>query len=265
MKSRKSPRRRSYSRFLQNVKPANTTNTTVTSVKHTQPHTTKQIYLKPPDTPKRNDIKIIRRPTTKKSKNRFTRKSRGKLSSDKDINNIEKQIALISNNKSVSSNTSRKNPEEPSKASEPVVTTTKPVVTTKAAKPDLTAKAKPVVTTKAAKSDAIAKTTNIVSKDSSKVHSSSRKHRSTLRKKQRGKRHHKQTNGRSVSIRKKRVKPEDIERIETKILSIRNKSSKDIREELSKEGIQVSGKSNRLLKDIYFYSKVCNINIKHEA
>ena len=60
-------------------------------------------------------------------------------------------------------------------------------------------------------------------------------------------------------------KPEHVEQIERKIMSIRNKSSKDIRSELSKEGIQVSGKSNRLLKDIYFYSKVCNINIRHEA
>ena len=38
----------------------------------------------------------------------------------------------------------------------------------------------------------------------------------------------------------------------------------DIKKELERQGIKVSGKSNRLLKDIYLYSKVCNINIKHE-
>ena len=34
--------------------------------------------------------------------------------------------------------------------------------------------------------------------------------------------------------------------------------------ELEKRGIKVSGKSNRLLKDIYLYSKVSGINIQHE-
>ena len=55
-----------------------------------------------------------------------------------------------------------------------------------------------------------------------------------------------------------------MKRVEQKINSIRNKKSSEIKKELEKEGIKVSGKSNRLLKDIYFYSKVCNINIKHE-
>ena len=55
-----------------------------------------------------------------------------------------------------------------------------------------------------------------------------------------------------------------MKRVEQKINSIRNKKSSVIKKELEKEGIKVSGKSNRLLKDIYFYSKVCNINIKHE-
>ena len=36
------------------------------------------------------------------------------------------------------------------------------------------------------------------------------------------------------------------------------------KKELEKQGVKVSGKSDRLLKDIYLYSKVCNINIKHE-
>jgi hypothetical protein len=72
-------------------------------------------------------------------------------------------------------------------------------------------------------------------------------------------------NVRKISIRKhKKVSEGDIKKVEQKINSIRNKKSSEIKKELEKEGIKVSGKSNRLLKDIYFYSKVCNINIKHE-
>ena len=72
-------------------------------------------------------------------------------------------------------------------------------------------------------------------------------------------------NVRKFSIKKhKKVSENDMKRVEQKINSIRNKKSSEIKKELEKEGIKVSGKSNRLLKDIYFYSKVCNINIKHE-
>ena len=72
-------------------------------------------------------------------------------------------------------------------------------------------------------------------------------------------------NVRKFSIKKhKKVSGNDMKRVEQKINSIRNKKSSEIKKELEKEGIKVSGKSNRLLKDIYFYSKVCNINIKHE-
>jgi hypothetical protein len=67
-----------------------------------------------------------------------------------------------------------------------------------------------------------------------------------------------------VRIKNKAVTKEDIKEIEEKIAAIRAKKPKDIKEDLAKEGIKVSGKSSRLLKDIYFYSKVCNINITHE-
>ena len=88
------------------------------------------------------------------------------------------------------------------------------------------------------------------------------KHRSTQRQ---DNRHQKDVRKhRNVSVKKRQIKPEDVARIEKKIQSIRNKKSEDIRSELAKNGIKVSGKSNRLLKDIYFYSKVCNINIKHD-
>ena len=71
--------------------------------------------------------------------------------------------------------------------------------------------------------------------------------------------------GRHISIKKKPVSPDELRRIEQKIKSVRTKKIKDIKSALHQDGIQVSGKSDRLLKDIYFYSKVCNIQITHEA
>ena len=50
-----------------------------------------------------------------------------------------------------------------------------------------------------------------------------------------------------------------------KMRNIRNTNKEEIKKELEKQGVKVSGKSDRLLKDIYLYSKVCNINITHEA
>jgi len=75
---------------------------------------------------------------------------------------------------------------------------------------------------------------------------------------------HKHKNSRKISIKHKKVTTKDINKVEEKIAFIRNKKTSDIKKELEKEGIKVSGKSNRLLKDIYFYSKICNINIQHE-
>ena len=48
------------------------------------------------------------------------------------------------------------------------------------------------------------------------------------------------------------------------IETIRSKKTSEIKKELETNGIQVTGKSNRLLKDIYLYSKVSGINIQHE-
>ena len=71
--------------------------------------------------------------------------------------------------------------------------------------------------------------------------------------------------GRHISLKKRPVSPDELRRIEQRIQSVRTKKIKDIKSALQKEGIKVSGKSDRLLKDIYFYSKVCNIQITHEA
>tara|TARA_B100000902_G_C27242563_1_gene880824 strand:+ start:100 stop:300 length:201 start_codon:yes stop_codon:yes gene_type:complete len=62
----------------------------------------------------------------------------------------------------------------------------------------------------------------------------------------------------------KRVSKIDVQKVTKKIEEIRKKKASEIKKELEKDGIKVSGKSKRLLKDIYLYSKVCNINIKHE-
>jgi hypothetical protein len=70
---------------------------------------------------------------------------------------------------------------------------------------------------------------------------------------------------RKVSMKKhKKISEKDIHKVQKHIEEIRSKKTEDIKLELEKEGIKVSGKSKRLLKDIYLYSKVCGINIQHE-
>jgi len=70
---------------------------------------------------------------------------------------------------------------------------------------------------------------------------------------------------RKVSMKKsKKITEKDIIRVQKHIEYIRSKKTEEIKTELEKEGIKVSGKSKRLLKDIYLYSKICGINIRHE-
>ncbi len=89
--------------------------------------------------------------------------------------------------------------------------------------------------------------------------------RNNSKKKNSKKKSSKKKNSRKVSLKsQKRASAIDIQKVTKKIEEIRKKKSSEIKEELEKDGIKVSGKSKRLLKDIYLYSKVCNINIKHE-
>jgi hypothetical protein len=67
-----------------------------------------------------------------------------------------------------------------------------------------------------------------------------------------------------ISFKKSSISQKDIHRVENKIKEIRSKKTDEIKKELEDSGIKVSGKSKRLLKDIYLYSKICNINIQHE-
>jgi len=71
--------------------------------------------------------------------------------------------------------------------------------------------------------------------------------------------------GKRISVSKIRnLSKKDVNNIQSKLKSIKGKSTEEIKKELDKEGIQVSGKSPSILKDIYMYSQLCGINIKRE-
>ena len=70
---------------------------------------------------------------------------------------------------------------------------------------------------------------------------------------------------RKISIRNKKLGEKDIKNVSQKMRQIRSTKTDEIKKELEKQGVKVSGKSDRLLKDIYLYSKVCNINIQQEV
>jgi len=69
---------------------------------------------------------------------------------------------------------------------------------------------------------------------------------------------------RNISVKTRVFNEYDVKIVESKIKEIRSRNPSEIKAELENQGVKVSGKSNRLLKDIYLYSKLCNINIKHE-
>ena len=79
------------------------------------------------------------------------------------------------------------------------------------------------------------------------------------------KRHTKRNNSRQVKVSKPTVlTDEHIKRVEKKIQNIRKQKLSDMKKELEKRGVKTTGKSNRLLKDIYLYSKMSKINFQHE-
>jgi len=69
---------------------------------------------------------------------------------------------------------------------------------------------------------------------------------------------------RRVSVKNSTFNDKDYKEIQRKLKEIRNKKSNEIKKELERKGVKVSGKSNKLLRDIYLYSKLSNINITHE-
>jgi len=71
--------------------------------------------------------------------------------------------------------------------------------------------------------------------------------------------------GKRISVSKIRhLSKKDVNNIQSKLKSIKGKSTEEIKKELDKQGIHVSGKSPSILKDIYMYSQLCGINIKRE-
>ena len=70
---------------------------------------------------------------------------------------------------------------------------------------------------------------------------------------------------RKISIQNKKLGEKEIQTVSQKMRQIRSTKTDEIKKELEKQGVKVSGKSDRLSKDIYLYSKVCNINITHEV
>ena len=74
----------------------------------------------------------------------------------------------------------------------------------------------------------------------------------------------KKKGSRRVSIKNRKINKTELEKAESKLQEYSKKKTEDIKKELKDSGIKVSGKSNRLLRDIYLYSKMSNINIQHE-
>ena len=71
--------------------------------------------------------------------------------------------------------------------------------------------------------------------------------------------------GKRISVTKvRKLSNKDVNNIQAKLKDIKNKSTADIKKELDKQGIKVSGKSPEILRDIYMYSQLCGINIKRE-
>ena len=68
----------------------------------------------------------------------------------------------------------------------------------------------------------------------------------------------------NITIQNKKIDEKDIKNVSQKMRIIRNTKTDQIKKELQKQGVKVTGKSDTLLKDIYLYSKICNINIQHE-
>lgn len=78
-------------------------------------------------------------------------------------------------------------------------------------------------------------------------------------------RQHGSNRGKRISVTKTRkYSNKDVSMIQKKIKEIKGKSEKQIKDDLEKQGVKLSGKSPSLMKDIYMYSQLCGINIKRE-
>ena len=92
-----------------------------------------------------------------------------------------------------------------------------------------------------------------------------RRNRSSSKRSLTRRRTHDIKKGKRISVTKiRKLTNKDVNSIQSKLKAIKNKSTEEIKKELNKDGIKVTGKSPEILKDIYMYSKLCGINIKRE-
>lgn len=78
-------------------------------------------------------------------------------------------------------------------------------------------------------------------------------------------RNHSLKKGKRISVTKSRkYSNKEISKIQSKLNEIKKKSNQEIKKELEKQGVTISGKSPGIMKDVYMYSQLCGINIKRE-
>tara|TARA_B100001093_G_scaffold81868_3_gene73281 strand:- start:854 stop:1582 length:729 start_codon:yes stop_codon:yes gene_type:complete len=143
---------------------------------------------------------------------------------------------------------------------------TKPVAEP-VAKPATKDKAKPATKDKAkpATKPATQPVAEPVAKDKVKPVAKPKKSRSHTKRVRRKRGSNRKHLGKRVSVTKTRTySSKDVTTIQKKLQDIRKKTPQQIKQELDKQGIQLTGKSPEILKDIYMYSQLCGINIKRE-
>lgn len=229
-----SPNSRSYKIYLQNGGKNTTAQTNATpnaiinkDKKEAKPEKKIQIKRKDPSKNNESTIKIIRQKENK-SKHKFTRKKPSKI---KDINEIEKKMELNKPKSKIEKIPKKEIVKEIVKEIETKKKDTKPKMEMKPKK-----EMKPKISNK----------------------------RNNKRNSKRSNKRNNKKGSRKISLKHKKITEKEVEKVKNHIKDIRSKKTGDIKKELEKQGIKVSGKSNRLLKDIYLYSKVSGINIQHE-
>lgn len=198
------------------------------------------------------DNKQIQVKSKSRSRSRSNKKKKVII---KDINDIEKRMKILMNNERSNKNVNTSSDNKANKS--------------KNSKTNNSSDPKSEKSNPTTKSTKLSHTSNNIShknhnnksndKTSSKNNLKEDKKRSTKRRNSRNNKRN-----RSIIVKSKQITDKDISTIHKKINQIRGKKPDEIREILKKKGIKVTGKSNRLLKDIYLYSSVCNINITHE-
>ena len=188
-------------------------------------------------------FRILREPRDKKSKYKFTRKKSSKKI--KDINEIEKNIETMKSSKG-----------KPKKAQPNKVESKKVDPKKDQSKKDQPKKDQP-------KKDQPKK---VDPKKAQPKKVESKNKNNETKKIPKGSKKKDTSKSRRVSFSNKRHRKNDIQiqKIKNEINKIRKKKTDEIKRELEKDGIKVSGKSGRLLRDIYLIQQTSGIKITHE-